>query len=302
MSEVALPAHIAAALDRLTVPPLPIGFGDRLLARIETGDLPEDAVAPSVALPELRRPVRAAGWRRSGRIVMVAAAFGLATATAAASGVFGDAVYIPVVSDALAKADLVALPAKEPQRKKSVVAVKTKTDFPPSEQVAEPLGKDLVVQKMADLRKDPAYRALSPEQKVARLKLEIADMVASGKVTTADIKAARQQWHDARKVRGEGQYKKDSPLLKQRAAEFKKRENRPDPKLLSPVQKAKIRDAYAQLSPEQQSELRNLRQKRQMARPAERRAINEEIRAFWKRAGGKPAAQDADANANSTQP
>ncbi len=300
MSEAVFPAHITAALDQLTVPPLPIGFGDRLLARIETGYLPEGVVAPSAALPELRRPVRAAGWRRSGRIVMVAAAFGLATATAAASGVFGEAVYIPVVSDALAKADLVALPAKEPLREKPVAAVKTKTDLPPKEQVAEPSGKDFVVQKMADLRNDPAYRTLSPGQKVARLKLEIADMVASGKVTAADIKAARQQWNDARKARGEGQLKKDAPFLKQRAAEFKKRENRPDPKSLSPEQKTKIRDAYAQLSPEQQSELRNLRQKRQMARPAERRAINEEIRAFWKRAGRKPAAQDADVN--STHP
>lgn len=300
MSEAVFPAHIAAALDRLTVPPLPIGFSDRLLARIETADLPEGAVTSTIVLPELRRPVRAAGWRRTGRIVMVAAAFGLATATAAASGVFGDAVYIPVVSDALAKADLVALPAKDPQRKKPVVAVKTKTDLPRRERAAEPLGKDLVVQKMADLRKDPAYRALSPDQKMARLKLEIADMMASGKVTTADVKAARKQWHDARKARSEGQLKKDSSLLKQRAAEFKKRENRPDPKSLSPVQKAKMRDAYAQLSPEQQTELRNLRQKRQMARPAERRAINEEIRALWKRAGGKPAAQDADAN--STHP
>jgi flagellar basal body rod protein FlgC len=233
---------------------------------------------------------------------MVAAAFGLATATAAASGVFGDAVYIPVVSDALAKADLVALPKYEPQRKKSVVVEEAKIDLPPRETVAEPLGKGLVVQKLTDLRKDPAYRALSPAQKVARLKLEFADMLAAGKVTNADLKAARQQWHQERKARDQAQFRQDSPVLKQRAAELRKQRNEREPKALSPEQKAKVRDAFAQLSPEQQSELRDLRQRRREANPADRRAINAEIRAFWQKTGGKPAPQDTDLVANDAQP
>ena len=40
MSDAAFPSHITAALDRLSPPPLPRGFADRLVARIEAGDLP----------------------------------------------------------------------------------------------------------------------------------------------------------------------------------------------------------------------------------------------------------------------
>lgn len=302
MSEANFPTHISAALDRLSVPALPTGFGDRLLARIAAGDLPEEADPTGLHLPELRRPVRAAGWRRSGRIVMVTAAFGLATATAAASGVFGDAVYIPVVSDALAKADLVALPTKDPQRKKLGVVEEAKADLPHRELVAEPLGKDLVVQKMAELRKDPAFRSLLPEQKLTRLRREFADMLATGKVTKADLKAARQQWHQERKARDQAQFRQDKSELPQRAAELRKHRNEREPKALSPEQKAKVRDAFAQLSPAQQAELRDLRQRRREANPAERRAINEQIRAFWQRTGGKSAPQDTDLGAIGSQP
>jgi hypothetical protein len=302
MNEAMFPAHISAALDRLTVPALPTGFGDRLLARIAAGDLPEVADPTGLPLPEIRRPVRVTAWRRSGRVVMVAVAFGLATATAAASGVFGDAVYIPVVSDALAKADLVALPTKEPQHKKPFVFKEAKADLPHREQIAKPLGKDLVIEKMAELRKDPAYRSLLPEQKLARLRLEFADMLATGKVTKADLKAARQQWHQERKARDQAQFRQDKSVLPQRAAELRKHRNEREPKALSPEQTAKVRDAFAQLSPAQQAELRDLRQRRRQANAAERRAINAEIRAFWQRTGGKPAPQDTDLGVIGSQP
>ena len=113
MSEPAFPPNVSAALDRLTVPPLPQGFGNRLIARIEAGDLPHVATDVAQHLSSPRRRFGGSGWRRSGGIVAIAATFSLATATAAASGFFGEPIYVPVVSDALAKADLVELPKRE---------------------------------------------------------------------------------------------------------------------------------------------------------------------------------------------
>jgi hypothetical protein len=66
MTDPAFPPHIAAALDRLTVPPLPHGFGDRLAARITAGDLPVESSSITPPLAPARRRLGSAGWRRSG--------------------------------------------------------------------------------------------------------------------------------------------------------------------------------------------------------------------------------------------
>ncbi|MFN5823855.1 MAG: hypothetical protein ACK44T_07505, partial [Sphingomonadales bacterium] len=73
MSDAAFPSHITAALDRFSPPPLPRGFADRLVARIEAGDLPANVEEGSTPSPFSRR--HAAGvWRRSGRLVMAVTA------------------------------------------------------------------------------------------------------------------------------------------------------------------------------------------------------------------------------------
>ncbi len=299
MSEAVFPNHIGRALDQLTVPSLPIGFGDRLVARIAANDLQDEQSVVDVALSSPRRSMRVTGWRRLGRIVTVAAAFGLATATAAASGVFGDAVYVPVVSDVLARAELVKMPDKKPVSK-SIVQPKIASGSRAPEPVAQSLmGKDLVLARIAEMRADPAYRNLPRDERQVRLKAEIAKLLADGAVQKADVKAAWMQLAAEREARDKARFKKDLPELERQVAEFKrlaeakKRAIAAGAKPLTPEQKEKVRDAVKQLTPAQRAELQVLRQRRRDAAPHDRRAIQAEVRAFWQRAGGKPGAEDA---------
>ncbi len=119
----------ARALDAFTVPALPADFADRLVARATaTPALP--------ALLPLAAPRRAGRslWRRGGLILSGVAAFGLISAAAAATGVFGDRVRqtirsAPVVGTIIAsvapetgKAAHMVKPAKAAATKQAVVA------------------------------------------------------------------------------------------------------------------------------------------------------------------------------------
>lgn len=288
MNEAAFPLHVIQALDRLTVPMLPPGFSDRLAARIASGDLPEEGGVNDIALPVLRRPVGTIGWRRSARIVFVAASFGLATATAAASGAFGDPVYIPVVSHALAKAHIVEMPTQKPVAGKRAKAEKTR-DEPVTLPIKPPiLGKDAVLALIAELRADPAYRNLPRRERMDRGKIEIDKLLDEGIVQKADVKAAWAQLAAERKAADRTRFEQDLPELARRLAETKQ-QARP----LTPEQKEKVRDAVRQLTEEQRADLQALWQRRREATPQERRAVQEEIRAFWQRVGVKPTAEDA---------
>lgn len=297
MSEVIFPAHISAALDRLTVPALPTGFGDRLLARIAAGDLPEEARPTGLPLPELRRPVRAAGWRRSGRIVMVTAAFGLATATAAASGVFGDAVYIPVVSQVLAKAKIIEMPAKKPLEVKGLEATKFEIESAPKATPIKTDGKEAILALLKRLGNDPEFRGLPRIEQQTRLKNEITNLIANGTVQKADVKAARKQLVAEREARRKERFRPDLPELEKRFAEMKQRALKPDPDNLTPKQREKLLEAYKQLNAQQQLEIRRLLARRRDATPEERRAIWREIRDIWKRSGIDSGAENPDNSA-----
>jgi hypothetical protein len=88
----------ARALDRLSVPPLPADFADRLVAKA----LGDGAVAalPPVALS---RGERRGVWARGRRAIIGVAAFSLMSAAAAATGVFGDAAKnVPVIGPLIA--------------------------------------------------------------------------------------------------------------------------------------------------------------------------------------------------------
>jgi hypothetical protein len=293
MSEAVFPVHIAKALDRLTVPALPTGFGDRLLARIAAGDLPNDTEAVVAALPPLRRPMGIGGWRRSGRIIVVASAFGLATATAAASGVFGDPVYIPVVSQALASAKIVEMPAKKP-----VEATRAKAKNPESLAIQkaapiEPKGKEAVLAVVMALRSDPQFRGLPQPERQARLKAEIAKLIADGSAQKGDVKAAWEQLATERKLAVEARRQKRAPASSDRKEAMKLPRVRAQDKQLTPEQKAKVRDAVRELTEAERIELQSLRKRRREANPAEKRAIQAELNAFWRRVGGKPMSESA---------
>ena len=285
MSEAVFPLHVTLALDRLTVPSLPTGFADRLAVRIASGDLPEEH---NSELPALRRQVGATGWRRSGRILFVAATFGLATATAAAAGMFGDPVYIPVVSQALAKAQIVEMPTERPLADKQA-----KADRIHAEPVTVPItppasGKDAVLALITELRADPAYRDLPRRERLDRFKVEIDKLLADGTAQKADVKAAWAQLATERKALDKTRLERGLPVPKRRIIEAKQRANP-----LTPEQKEKVRDAVSQLTEAQRAELQLLRQRRREATLQERRAVQGEIRAFWQRVGVKPTADDA---------
>ena len=285
MSDAVFSLHISQSLDRLTVPKLPTGFSDRLAARIASGDLPAEE---NSELPALRRPIGATGWRRSGRILFVAASFGLATATAAAAGAFGDPVYIPVVSQALAQAKIVELPTKTPVAVK--VAEDEKSDAVAIQKAAtqEPKGKDAVLASLAALRTDPDFRSLPRAQRQVRVKAEIDKLIADGKLQKGDVKAAWAQLATERKATNQARIEQGLPVPKRRIIEAKQRANP-----LTPEQKEKVRDAVSQLTEAQRAELQLLRQRRREATLQERRAVQGEIRAFWQRVGVKPTADDA---------
>ena len=285
MSEAVFPLHISQALDRLTVPSLPRGFADRLAARIASGDLPEEQ---NSALPVLRRPVGATGWRRSGRILFVAASFGLATATAAAAGVFGDPVYIPVVSQALASAKIVEMPTAKPVAEKRAMVEKQRAAPVPLPITPHVTGKDAVLALITILRADPAYRDLTRRERTDRFKIEIEKLVADGAVQKGDVKAAWAQLAAERKVADNARIEQGLPIPKRRFVEAKPRAEQ-----LTLEQKEKVREVVQQLTDAQRAELQTLRQRRREGTPEERRAVQDEIRAFWQRAGVKPTAENA---------
>lgn len=292
MTEPAFPPYISAALDRLTVPPVPTGFGERLAARIAAGDLPAESssIAPPIAPP--RRRFGSTSWRRSGRIVTVVATFGIATATAAASGFFGEPVYVPVVSDALAKAKLVDLPVRAAKSSPKAVAVNEAIATPV--EAPKAIGREAVRTLYDRLRADPKYRTLPRRERVAIARQEIRTLLQSGEVTLPELRQALTEHRT--EIR---------PALKQRIerqiVRRELRERTAGPVPLQPrgteapsalpqhqIDTAKIeaaREAYQQLSTDQKAKLAELRQQLRTTPFTERRAIRQEIRAILQSTG-----------------
>jgi hypothetical protein len=291
MSDTHFPAHVAHALDRLTVPPLPIGFGNRLLARIAANDLPGDTGLPLPAKPRLSF-VRRAGWRRATVMGASIVALGLATATAAASGVFGEPVYVPVVSDALAGANLVALPVKKPVAHKAAAKQVERTATIPSNPAAN--GKEAARQLILSKWQDPEFRRLSKDERHAIMQAEIRSAVESGRFSKEDLRAAMIDAQAEKQARNQARFDQDLQKLgawqrkhKEQAAALRTRyEN------ASPEQQAAMREkeeaaraAFQQLSPAERLELRALRLRLRDAAPQDKPAIRAEMRAFWRRSG-----------------
>lgn len=256
MSTPAFPPQIEAALDSFTVPPLPAGFADRLLARLDAGDLPLEATVLPAPPPPLRRN-KANAWRRSGRLMMAVGALGIASATAAASGFFGKPLYVPVVSETLAKAKLVDLPdrATTLQKVAAVAAPVTKDEAPPAAgaetaeaaPAADPAKAQEALRNLHQrLRSDPEFRRLPPAERRAITRQEVRALVESGAVRIDDLKAN---------------------FAEQRARREAIAENR--------------RTTWQAMPVDQRARLRELRLQLREASPAERPAIRQEIRRIW---------------------
>ncbi|MBP6379122.1 MAG: hypothetical protein KA312_01760 [Sphingorhabdus sp.] len=292
MTEPAFPPHIAAALDRLTVPPVPTGFGERLAARIAAGDLPAESSSIAPPLPSARRRFGSTSWRRSGRVVIVVAAFGIATATAAASGFFGEPVYVPVVSDALAKAKLVELPARTAKPAPKAVAA-SEVDTKAAE-VPKATGREAVRSLYDRLRADPEYLTLPRRERVAIARQEIRTLLQSGAVTLPELRQALAEHRTAIRpalkqrierqiVRRELRERTAGPVtLQPRGTEISPQS--PD-RQIDPAKIEAARETYQQLPSDQKAKLTELRQQLRTAPFAERRAIRQEIRAILQSTG-----------------
>lgn len=191
MAEPEFSNDVRRALDAFVVPPLPIGFNDRLMARVEAGDT--GAAVPVTGFANRLRGKGGGGsnaWRRSGRILGSVAFLSLATATAAAAGFFGSPVYVPVVSEVLDKAELVESPRQVASAKPVVLAAKTARNVEPATQPAPATGKDAVVDRITDLRENPQFENLTPRQKLGVARKEIRTMVRSGEATPQEARLA----------------------------------------------------------------------------------------------------------------
>jgi hypothetical protein len=203
MSQAPFPQHIRDALDRYDVPPLPNGFADRLLARVET-----DVQTP---LPS-PRPQRALGgrWRRTGMVAGSLGLFGMVTAAAAATGFFGEPMYVPVVSEALAKADITPMPkrtentvaAKAPQKPAPARAdtrmAATEAEAPKGK---EPDGKAAARDTIRNMWDDPTFRQLPPELRRAEAKQRLRAGMEQGQYSKDELKSAMLQMQAERKER-----------------------------------------------------------------------------------------------------
>ncbi|HMS21309.1 hypothetical protein [uncultured Sphingorhabdus sp.] len=299
MTEPAFPPHISAALDRLTVPPLPHGFGDRLAARIAAGDLPVESYPITPPLAPARRRFGSAGWRRSGRIVTVVAAFGIATATAAASGFFGDPVYVPMVSDALAKAKLVELPQKDIPKPKAKPAVVSKDIAPAQPETGPtPSGRQAVRALYQRLRTDPEFRALPRQERLAIARQEIETMLEKGEVTLPELRRALAEHRllqnpAIRRKIGRELARREMAQRTEAATGIAVEDkaatgDQLQQPRIDPAKAEARREAYRQLPPEQQTRIRELREQMRTAAPAERRAIRRELLAIAQSASATP--------------
>lgn len=188
MTEPAYSPEMEKALNSYTVPPAPAGFSDRLMARIASGDT-GTVVTAMPELPARRRTP--SPWRRTSRIVGSVALFSLATATAAAAGVFGHPVYLPGITEALVKAEIVDAPAPRPQSKPALIAEQTpQTEIVTPVVEGQPQGSAAVTSRLTALREDPRFAELTPRQKMAVAGREVRTMVRSGEVTRQEARAA----------------------------------------------------------------------------------------------------------------
>jgi hypothetical protein len=209
-------------------------------------------------------------WRRPGMVAIGLVALGVTSATAAASGFFGKPVYVPVVSEVLAKAEIVKLPVK------SAAAPKPKTVAKPApdkaELKSEVTGAEAVRKMYQRLRADKEFRALPQRDRAEIAREELAALLRAGTIKPEDIGTAMRAMRQDRLA---NQAEKTSN------GEQQQHRKRPVP----PVVVEERRAAIASLPVEAKQRLLELRRQLRDAPPAERPAIRLEIRAILQKAG-----------------
>ncbi len=225
-----------AALDRYDVPALPDGFADRLVARATA----EAALEPAAS----KRKGSASPWRRASRIIGSAGIFGFFSATAAAMGLFGEPVEIPVISDVARQFDMIeerpAIPrAVAAENMQAPAERETGADGAAADEDTAAMTASERLQRLAA---DPRFRKLTPAQKRRAIRRAAKRMIDTGEATPADIRAALS---DVRRGR---QAAADKPA--RRAALRQRIRN------ATPEQKARLRERFETLPPEKQAAIR----------------------------------------------
>ena len=220
MAEPELSPEIRKALDSYTVPPLPTGFSDRLVSRIEAIDTSSEVLATGFAHRFRRNGAGGSGWYRSSRIISSIAFLSLATATAAAAGFFGNPVYVPGVSEVLAKAELVPTPRYAWPVKPEALVVEAIDAAVEATPTVPANGTEAVVSRIQQLRKDPNFDNLAPRHKFVLARKEVGTMVRSGDATLQEARSAvrqlmrsadpetKTQWRGTAKARREAMLEK----------------------------------------------------------------------------------------------
>jgi hypothetical protein len=282
MAEPEFSSDVSKALNAYVVPPLPTGFSDRLMARVAASDAGADVPATGFN-NRLRGKGRGASnaWRRSGRIFGSVAFLSLATATAAATGFFGNPVYVPVVSEVLDRAELVASPLQVASPKSIVVAAKSAIDAEPPAPLAPVTGKDAVVDRITGLRENPQFENLTPRQKFGVARKEVRTMVRSGEATPQDAREAvremirnadpetKAQWKETAKARRAARLAQadgtDAAITTETKTDAQLSEEIPPfaGGGQSPKKLEALRERYRNASPEQRAQIRRrLRERR----------------------------------------
>ncbi len=202
MSNAFSPA-MRAALDHYDVPALPSGFADRLVARVESETTAKPTVHKS-SQPHRHVP---SPWRRAGRWVGSVATVGLMSATAAAMGLLGEPVEVPVLSDIARSLEIVAEP------KPAAIPLARKTD-PASAGSAQLIGEtgsaieeaalsegQKNAQNMLERVTDaPRFQQLRPRQKRVVLRAASRKLIRSGQATPEELRSAVKQVRIERKA------------------------------------------------------------------------------------------------------
>jgi hypothetical protein len=295
MAEPAFSREVEKALNAYTVPPVPQGFGDRLMARVASGDTGAVDAAAHLPAPRLRK---ASPWRRTSRIVGSVAAISLMTATAAAAGIFGDPVYVPGVSEALVEAKIVEAPAPVVKPKVKMVAeARAAAETTAAGATAPVTGSAAIVNRVTDLRNDAEFARLTPRQRMAVAGKEVRQMIRSGEASRADVRTAvrelaqnadpatKEAWRKAAVERRERRLERRAALNAQPVPEIEPASADPltvtteaepvAPETLPAIETASIaperlealRERYRTATPEQRAAIRaGLRERRQVRR------------------------------------
>ena len=234
----AFSSAMTAALDRYDTPQLPDGFADRLVARATA----EAALEPATQ----RKRQSVSPWKRARRIVGSVAAMGFFSATAAAMGVFGEPVEIPVISDVARQLDLVEQP--RPVARAIAATPPAGTTQKNADAVAAP-SNDIIRETNEAARTtferivdDPRFKKLTPRQKRRALRRTARKLMRSGEATPAEVKSTISTMVKERRAA-----RAQSP---RRAALRKRIEN------ATPEQKAKLRARFEALPPERQEKIK----------------------------------------------